>query len=163
MCESWAESPSAPGGALRTALVLIASIAIAVACSAPSGGFAELDAMEEADLAFPDSSLLVDGGYDAELTVEGRRPAATWAIYGTSANAADVTAYFEEEMEARGWDALPGIPSTSEVDALSWRRGNHAFRIGILDVEEWHQRVDGSEGFPTMYEVRVSERRNAER
>ena len=119
--------------------------------------------MEEANLALPGSTPLADGGYDAEFTVEGRRPAATWAIYGTSADVAEVTAYFEKELADRGWEPAPGIPSTSQLDALLWRRDDLAFQLAILDVEEWHQRIDGSDEYPTMYEVRVSERRDAER
>jgi hypothetical protein len=130
------------------------------ACGEPER-LAGLRAMEEAGLAFPESTRLATGGYDEELTMDGPQPAATWTIYGTTAPAEEVIAFFEEEADLRGWDGGLGIRSTSEVEAYSWRREDSAWRLGILDVEEWHQRIDGSDRYPTMYEVRVSQRRDA--
>lgn len=143
-------------------VLLVGVVAIALSTLGErSGGLARLDALEESSVAHPGSTLLARGGYNARLTVEGPFPPATWRIYGTSAPATAVIAHFEEEALNRGWEGGPGIPSTSELEAFDWRRDELFWRLGVLDTDEWHQRIDGSADYPTMYEVRVGVRRDA--
>ena len=132
---------------------------VATGCGAPEG-LARLEDLDERAIAYPASAPLASGGYDAEQTMDGPQPAATWKIYGTGATPEEVIQYFRDEMGSRGWIEVPGIPSTADIDAVQWRRDDLALRLGIMDVDEWHQRIEGSDRYPTMYEVRVSERRD---
>ena len=53
-----------------------------------------------------------------------------------------------------------GVPSTSEIEAHGWRREDVALRLGIKDVEEWHQRIEGSDAYPTLYEISLTDLRD---
>lgn len=70
----------------------------------PAGTYEPLKAQPEATLIYPDSELLADGGYDAEMTVDGPQPGAVWKIFGSDAAMEDILVYYETELRELGWD-----------------------------------------------------------
>ena len=122
---------------------------------APSGGYEQLKAEPEADLLFPGSERLSDGGYDASMTIDGTQPAAFWLIAGSNARVDEVLAWYEGELDDRGWRPQATSFSTTEIDAFDWVKDEVHFRLGILDTREWYLRIDGSDAFATLFEVRL--------
>lgn len=149
-----------PSRALRSVLAFATLVVVPTACdvATPSRGtYEHLANQSEADLVYPDSELLSDGGYDAELTIDGPQPAGVWKIYGSNAAIEDIRAYYEAQLAERGWRQVPGSRSTTELDAWSWIRGDLGFRLGIKDPDDWHERLAGSDRFGTLYEVRLAD------
>lgn len=140
----------------RLAAVAGAAVLVA-ACGQPTGGYDRLKALPEASLTFPDSKQLSDGGYDAQFTVEGEQPAGFWRIIGSDATIEDIRDFYEGELADAGWVRQPSSRSTTELEAHRWHQGDLAFRLGFLNTEEWHQRLDGSDQFPTLYEIHLSD------
>ena len=136
-----------------TAILLMAMLG----CEA--SGQARLEALPEAGLMFPGSEHLADGGTEGAQGIEGVTQAATWVILGTDSSVEDVLAFYETELAAGGWDQYPMARTTSEIEAHAWRREEDRarLRLSFKDTEEWHLRIEGSDRFATLYEVRVIE------
>jgi len=90
-----------------TARVILVMLAVVTAACEPEG-LARLELIEEGGIAYPNSTALANGGYEAELTLEGPQPAAVWSIYGTDAPAAEVIQFYADELRALGWEEATG-------------------------------------------------------
>jgi len=142
----------------QSVLALVTLLALPVGCNVatPSQGTYEHIANQpEANLGYPESEQLSDGGYDAEMTVDGPQPAALWKIYGSSASIEEILVYYEAELADRGWEPIPSSRSSTEIDAWSWIRNDLGFRLGIKDPDDWHERLAGSDQFQILYEIRL--------
>lgn len=70
-----------------------------------------------------------------------------------------ILAYYETELSKLGWEipvdsdhgaGARAIPTTAELSANSWRRGNYVLRLGILDPS--HPAAEGpSGGFESVF------------
>jgi len=131
---------------------------IAVAgCAEPGDGTRELlEALPEASLTYPAAELLMDGGRDAEATIDGPMPAVAWRIFGSHAQPQEIHEFFESELTSTGWSEVTGIRTTTELDAWRWEKDGNTFRLGIMDPDQWHARLEGSEAFPTIFDVRLA-------
>lgn len=109
-------------------------------------------------MRYPGAEPLDDGWIDRSEDVLGTTSATWWMILGADASISDVLTFYDGELTARGWDAArPTVPSTNEVEAYKWTRGELRFRLGFLETEEWHQRIEGSDRWPTLYDMRIIE------
>lgn len=144
---------------LRSSLAFATLMVVPIACGVPtpSGTYEHLKEQPEADLVFPDSELLAEGGYDAEMTIDGPQPAALWRIYGSNAAIEDILAYYEAELGDRGWEPIPSSRSSTEIDAWQWIRDDLGFSLGHKDPAQWHERLPGSDRFLTIYEIRLAD------
>ena len=154
-------SRRAPGDGLVLAVVVLIALHTACDVATSSGTYEYLTTQPEADLVYPESDLLSDGGYDAEMTIDGPQPAALWKIFGSDASIDDILAHYQAELADRGWESMPSSRSTSEIEAWRWSRGDLGFRLGQKDPDTWHERLPGSDRFATIYEVRLVERRSS--
>ena len=142
------------GESSRVSSVLITVVLIA-ACATPADDDG-LQSEAEADLLYPGSEQLSDGGHGPDDTIEGPVPSVYWRILGSNDSGSEILEFYEIELAARGWEpggGSSGIPSTSELDARAWSQGPTVFRLAFKDPEEWHQRLEGSDRFVTLYEI----------
>ena len=99
------------------------------------GGYTrqDLERQPEARLAYPGATLLHEAGSEPVRGIEGQEYANFSAAFGTSATAAEVEAFYARELPARGWQLAPekNFGSTSETHAVTWRKGDLLFRLGI--------------------------------
>ena len=142
-------------GGQRITLTLLAMLASLAACEAPTG-YADLEKNPEADLLYPGSEPLSDGGHGPEDAPDGPLTAVYWQILGTDGSASEILDFYDMELGERGWEpggGSSGIPTTSELDAHAWHQGEAIFRLAIKDPDEWHRRLPGSDRFATLYEI----------
>jgi hypothetical protein len=133
---------------LKFVIAAVAIVAIAAACGPTRDS---LGNEEAAQLRLAGSKEIAAGGLDAESGVGGQQAALTWRQYGVDAPWPDVVAYFDAEMQARGWQkggGSSGLPSTSEWDAMAWHSNDRILRLGHI------RNVPNNSGlFETFYEV----------
>ena len=140
------------------------SIAVALLCvtaliGCEASGRARLEALPEASLMLPGSEELADGGSERAQGIEGVTQATTWVILGTDSSVEDVLAFYETELAEDGWVQYPMARTTSEIEAHAWRRdeARSRIRLSFKETEEWYLRIEGSDRFATLYELRLIE------
>lgn len=118
-------------------LTLAAALALALATagcgSQDSRPLANLQAMPEAQLSFPGATSLGDLNFDQTTSIEGQQPAETGHEFGANASAGDITAFYNQELAARGWRPtnLYAGPATTESGALAWQKGQVVMRLSF--------------------------------
>jgi hypothetical protein len=146
-------------------LIHFAAVALVVACTSTSQVTpADLWKQPEAQLLSPGSENLDRREAEARQTIEGPSPASIGYLLGGQDTAAQVEAFYVTELAASGWqpptDNRAGalrIPTTSELSARSWRKGDLVFRLGILDMSDPY--AEGpSEGFASVYRISLVDR-----
>ena len=133
---------------MKLVFAAAAIVAIAAACGPTRDS---LGNEEAAQLRLAGSKEIAAGGLDAESGVGGQRAALTWRQYGVDAPWSDVVAYFDAEMQARGWQTgggSSGLPSSSEWEAMAWHSKDRILRLGHI------RNVPNNSGlFETFYDV----------
>ncbi len=102
----------------------------------PAGpGQAQLAALPEAALLYPGAAVLEQGGRDArpEGGTDRPIPAVVGATLGAQATPAEIVAFYDRELLARGWARFtsPPIASALEIRTAGWGRGGLSFRLGV--------------------------------
>jgi hypothetical protein len=91
------------------------------------------------------------------MTVSGPLSAATWRWFGADASAEEVEQFYAEELASRGWadgGGSSGIPTTGELTARAWHKGDVVFRLAFPDPRD-HVDKDPFEQYPTVYDARL--------
>ena len=122
-----------------------------------ASGRERLERLPEADLYYPGSETLADGGNDRTQGISGFTQAGRWVILGTDETLEEVHAFYQTELAERGWEEGPRSRSTSEIAGYTWDHGGTQLRLSFKDTEQWYQRLEGSDQFATLYEVRLVE------
>lgn len=135
-------------GRSRHAEFVAGAILLALACvlvTACLGGpvARDLGTEPEANLYFPDSTVLGSDAAEPELTIEGRTNRYVGHLVGANASAKAISDFYDTALRELGWDTPTdnvagafGIRTTAELDAFSWRKGDLVFRLGIRDKED---------------------------
>lgn len=153
-----------------TRLILVgAAIAIAVGCTTATLPPSEITPLElwrepESELVPPGSEVLDRREGEAGQRAEGIDTASVGLLIGSRDSAADVEAFYETELDSRGWQPPTDleaiglrIRTTTELSARSWRKGDLVFRLGIIDMTDPF--AEGpSEGYATVYRISLVDR-----
>jgi hypothetical protein len=122
----------------------------------PARGGARLGERPEASLRYPSSEELAQGHLDRVEDALGTTNAAWWMILGTNGSIEQVEEFYRHELATLGWgDGRADRRTTSELSAVDWRQGGFRLRLAFMESEEWHQRIEGSDRFTTLYEIRL--------
>ena len=141
--------------ALRRIVLAAAPIAILatlVGCGSSGPNRTSLANEDVAQLQFSGSKQLVNGGIDAQRTIEGDIPAISWRRYGVNARWDEIVAFFDNELSRRGWEpggGSSGLRSTGEKAVEAWHFGDRILRLGDLRKAP----VENAGQFVTFYEV----------
>jgi hypothetical protein len=88
-----------------------------------------------ASLRLPNAVDLGHFRGDREATIDGPQTAWDSHVFGVLVSDAEVHAFYDSELQRRGWkpDRLATSPSTVELVAWGWCKGAMIFRVGIED------------------------------
>jgi hypothetical protein len=148
--------------------VVGATLALVVGCTTltPPPHVTPLDLWRkpESQLVPPGSDILDTSEEKFGQTAEGTNAASVGLLIGSQDSPAEVEAFYETELDARGWQ-LPTdlqaiglrIRTTAELSARSWRKSDLVFRLGMLDMTDPF--AEGpSEGYATVYRISLVDR-----
>ena len=123
---------------------------------------ASLRAMEESSLFYPGSTQLGQITLDEQTgSIAGPASAQFGRRFGTDAGEADIEAFYEAELDVRGWipaESLValaiGIQSSGETEARAWEKGSTYFRLSFRRRDDFGGLEDSVLArFPTVYEA----------
>ena len=112
--------------------------------------------MEEDRLFYPGSTLIAERARPGERNIDGRLSATSGHRLGTQDAAADVEAWYDRELAARGWlpsQSTSGIRSTAESTARAWERDGIVLRFAVRSRNSRSLPPEQLTGFATVYEV----------
>lgn len=83
---------------------------------------------------YPGSTLIGQGGKDAENGPVFYSRASAGGTAGTNATIEDVFAFYDRELTTRGWrlSTADTAVGTSDLRAYAWRKGSVIFRLAFL-------------------------------
>ncbi len=127
--------------AVALVMVLGASVAGCGGKAKPLGGYTLVDlrTLPEEQLFYPNSEVISRLEYAGGNTVEGPRAAFSGYELGSQASAAEIEAFYAQQLQALGWGpARPAdvFTSTAEEQATGWRKGDLVFRLAILRKDD---------------------------
>lgn len=114
--------------------------------------------MPEADLLYPSSEVIADGGADAEWTITGHYNAFTWQYVGVDASPEEIERWYSAEMAGRGWLEQGGssaIGAVEELTVRAWKKDGVILRLGIQDPGYWGANPEYFDRFESIYDVRL--------
>lgn len=147
--------PLARENLVRLGALVLVGLFLAAILGCEASGQHRLAQLPEAQLYYPGSETLGDGGRDGGWTIIGTTNPSWRVILGTDASVEEVLAFYETELADRNWERGSQSRTTSEIVAHSWSRDGTRVRIGFKDTEDRHTEV--SDRFATLYEVLLIE------
>jgi hypothetical protein len=104
-------------------------------------------------LYYPGATLISEGGRDAENGPLFYSGATAGAVLGTADSKEQVLAFYERELESRGWQrsSIDNAPTTADLDTRAWRKGPVAFRLALLRRNDPRNPAAGDQ-FATPFE-----------
>ena len=152
-----------PAPQLRGRWLAILLVVLVAACgTTDERPLASLRAMDEASLAYPGSTQLGELALKQQTgSITGPQAAEFGYRLGTDAIEAEVEAFYEAELERRGWVVAEslvaiavGIQSSGETSARAWEKGDVFFRLSFRRRDKLGGLEPSElERFPTVYEV----------
>ena len=111
----------------------------------------------EAELVYPDSAELAEGGHDRVDDFLGTTRAMWWLLLRTDASIEEVHAFYDAELADRGWETGSRVRSTDEIETYSWTRDGIRFRLGFKELDELDSQSEEGKAFSTVYEISLIE------
>jgi hypothetical protein len=93
-----------------------------------------LAALPEAQLYYPGSVVLAQGGRDYEWGLWGSNPAITDTVLGANVDPKEIKVFYNRELSARGWRAsnVDIVVGTNEFTGAAYRKGRMAIQVSVL-------------------------------
>lgn len=157
-----------PAQLTRSLLAALLLALVAGCATTNTSPLASLRAMEESSLFYPGSTQLGEIALDEQTgSITGSQSAQFGNQLGTDATEAEVEAYYEAELDARGWipaeslEAIGfGIQSSGETGSRAWERGDTYFRLSFRRRDDFGGlQPSVLAEFPTVYEARLKAKR----
>jgi hypothetical protein len=137
------------------AVLALATLSIALVWwlqARPLSDYARLAAHPEAQLHYPGSVLLYDGGIETTREATAQR----WQLLGTTATREEILAFYVGELTARGYVNGGSYGRTSiESTACAWTRDDLSVRIGFSEPAEIRRRFKIDPAYTTVYDLRI--------
>lgn len=99
---------------------------------------AQLQVLPETNLFYPNSEIVVRLGRQDGGIFAGRNPSNAGYELGANESQEDLLIFYTQELQARGWQPLGGLYSTSstaEQIARSWQKDDRIFRFAVREKD----------------------------
>ena len=138
------------------AIAVVLLVLVVIAGCDDSGPLRDLRAMPEATLYYPDSKVVREIATPQINSPDGKSGAAFGHLLGANATRDEVLAFYDRELQARGWRTTAPGTGTNELKVAAWTNDKAIFRLGINLPESLTQDVRAAlAGYSIEYDARV--------